>query len=439
LYRLLLEREYDPGQAAKQARWARNLVKLNYNPVRVFSPYQMLKGMYRLKGYEALLTDYHGAAFVFDEIHAYEVKRLALILRTIEYLAQNYNARFLVMSATFPTLIKNWLREALDNPADILAEPALFDRFRRHWLRLLDGEILSGEGLRRIVDDARVGKSVLVVCNLVDRAQKAYRKLCEQLKGSSVHVELLHGRFNMRDRSAKEKMVREAAGSTSKQRRPIILVATQVIEVSLDIDLDTIYTDPAPLEALVQRFGRINRRRKHKGLVPVHVYRQPDDGQKIYAEVLVAGTLAVLERENEKPLDESAVGKWVDEIYDGEVAEQWKADYAHAAAEFEATCIQTLHPFQADEQLKDLFYRAFDGIEVLPESLYDEHEALKEDEPVRADELLVPISWGRYHALANEGRVLPRERRMVPIVRARYDSKMGLCFDEKPGEDDPWS
>lgn len=439
LYRLLLDQEYGPEQAARQAKWARNLVKLNYNPVRVFSPYQMLKGMYRLKGYEALLTDYHGAAFIFDEIHAYEVERLALILKTIEYLAHNYNARFLVMSATFPTLIKNWLREALGNPPDIVAEPALFDKFKRHRLCLLDGELLSDEGLRRIENDARAGNSVLVVCNLVARAQRAYNQLQNRLKDTNIPVELLHGRFNMRDRSAKEKMVREAAGSTSEQRRPIVLVATQVVEVSLDIDLDTIYTDPAPLEALVQRFGRINRRRKYETSVPVHTYRQPADGQKIYADVLITGTLAVLERENGKPLDESAVGTWVDEIYAGEVAEQWKAKYAHAATEFEATCIQTLRPFQADEYLEELFYKAFDGIEVLPEALYDEYVALKENDPIRAGELLVPISWGRYHALANDGRVRPREGRMVPIVRAWYDSEIGLDFDREFEEDDLWN
>ena len=81
------------------------------------------------------------------------------------------------------------------------------------------------------------------------------------LEADGIPVELLHGRFNVRDRLAKEKFVRSVAGSKSQHRRGIVLVATQVVEVSLDIDLDTIYSDPAPLEALVQRFGRINRRR----------------------------------------------------------------------------------------------------------------------------------------------------------------------------------
>jgi len=436
LYRLLMEQDYSPSQAASKARQSRELVRLSYPPVRVFSPYQMLKGMYRLKGYEALLTDYYGAAFIFDEIHAYEVRRLALILKTIEYLSRNFEARFLVMSATFPTLIKGWLRQALGDAEEIVAEPSLFERFRRHRLVLLDGEIVSENGLKRIVNDARSGKSVLVVCSLVDRAQAVYRQVRERLKPTDIHVELLHGRFNMRDRSAKEKLVREATGSTSEQRRPMVLVATQVVEVSLDIDLDTIYTDPAPLEALVQRFGRINRRGLQLDLAPVHVYRQPDDGQKIYDKALVTRTLAILDRENGQPLDEAAISRWLDDIYSGQVAERWCDEYDHAASEFEAVCVRTLRPFEADYSLEEMFYRAFDGIDVLPLSLHDEYHLLREEDPIRAGELLVPISWGRYHALANKGRVLPRGRREPYVVRATYSSKTGLSFKENELDDD---
>jgi CRISPR-associated endonuclease/helicase Cas3 len=435
LYRMLLERDADSQAAARQAKRMRDLVRLNYPPVRVFSPYQMLKAMYRLRGYEALLSDYYGALFVFDEIHAYEVQRLALILKSIAYLARHYGARFLIMSATFPTLIKDWLRQALGEAVEIGATPALFRRFRRHRLCLLAGELLSEAGLARVAADARAGRSVLVVCNLVDRAQAVYTALQERLAGDDVPLVLLHGRFTGRDRLEKEALVRRSVGATRRTRQPIVLVATQVVEVSLDIDLDTIYTDPAPLEALVQRFGRVNRR-GHLGLAPVHVYRQPDDGQYIYDADLVAGALAVLAREDQKPLDEGAVGCWLDEIYAGTVAARWQTAYVRAADEFEAACLQTLRPFQADALLEDLFYRAFDGLEVLPASLYDAYQALQETEPIRAGELLVPISWGRYHALSGAGLVLPRAPRMPYVVDVPYSAETGLTFDAPPEEED---
>ena len=428
LYRLLLGRDGNPAAAAREARWVRNLGQLNYPPVRVFSPYQMLKGMYRLKGYEALLTDYHNGLFIFDEIHAYETKRLALILKSMEYLRVNFNAHFFVMSATFPTLIRNWLNEILGQPQIIQADNALFDAFRRHRLVLLEGELIAEQGMQRIVSDVRAGKSVLVVCNRVDRAQAVFDELQERLSGTEIDIELLHGRFNMRDRSRKEQMIRDATGSTSKTRRPIVLVATQVVEVSLDIDIDTIYTDPAPLEALVQRFGRINRRGKQAGLAPVHVFSEPSDGQKIYDEQLVKRTLTILKREHDRPIDEGQIGGWLDEIYSGEVEKRWQEEFQIAATEFEINCLQPLRAFDSDPSLEELFYKAFDGVEVLPESLHEEYTQLRETEPILAGELLVSIRWGQYHALANAGQLYPQGRGEPRIVKAQYSPERGLEF-----------
>ena len=275
----------------------------------------------------------------------------------------------------------------------------------------------------------KAGRSVLVVCNLVDHAQEAYDRIRDELNEANIRTELLHGRFNMRDRSKKEQIIRDATGSTSDARCPIVLVATQAVEVSLDIDLDTIYTEPAPLEALVQRFGRINRRRKQRDLAPVHIFRQPDDGQKIYDAELVRRTIVILEREHERPIDESAIGGWLDEIYSGEIEARWRGEYDTAAADFDKTCVRTMRPFAANEELEALFYKAFDGIEVLPDSLYEEHKAVSDDEPIRAGELLVPISWRRYHALRSGNRILPRERKEPYRVKAAYDSEVGLTFD----------
>lgn len=431
LYRMLQERDYTPSAAAHAARWARNLADLNYPPVRVFSPYQMLKGMYRLKGYEALLSDYHDAVFIFDEIHAYEAKRLALILQTIAYLNRHYRARFLVMSATFPALIKGWLLQALGNITEINADTGVFHMFCRHRLRLLDGELTDFFNLARIEHDARAGKSVLVVCNLVDRAQMVYQVLRERLQDTEIPVALLHGQFTMRDRSAKERLVREAAGSNSISRRPLVLVATQAVEVSLDIDLDTLYSDPAPLEALVQRFGRINRRRLQPDLALVHVFRAPRDGQIIYDAGLVTRTLQILERENEQPLDEVAVGGWLDEIYSDGIAEQLEHDYRITAQEFQEICIGTLAPFASDSLLEDKFDQMFDGTEVLPEPLAAEYKQLQVECPIEANELLVSISWRRYHTLKNLGLVEQGEWGEPAIIHAPYTPDTGLRFNDQ--------
>ncbi len=433
LYRQLMER--DPVDAARNARRMKNLAALNQPPVRVFSPYQMLKGMYRLKGYEAQISDYANALFIFDEIHAYEVKRLALILKTIEYLRRYHHARFFVMSATFPSLIKGWLKEALDSPAEINAPARVFAAFQRHQLHVIEGDLLAEENLTQISNQARAGKSVLVVCNIVARAQQAFEAL-KPLREAGIPVELLHGRFNMRDRSAKEAFVREKAATTNETHAPVVMVATQVVEVSLDVDFNTIYTDPAPLEALVQRFGRVNRGRKF-ALAPVNVFTLPDDGQKIYHPELIARSLKILRREQGQPIDESQIGRWLDEIYSGEIAAEWQKEYAIAARDFDEACLSTLRPFEtADGGLEERFSKLFDGLEVLPDALYREYEEKRETEPIAANELLVPIRWGQYHALVQKGFIRPGDKTIPPIAMSEYTTELGLTFEKIKMADD---
>lgn len=437
LYRKLMERGYTSEDAARNAKLMRNLAQLNHPPVRVFSPYQMLKGMYRLKGYEAQLSDYHDALFIFDEIHAYEVKRLAMILGSINYLWKHFNSRFFIMSATFPTLIKDWLREALNDPIEIKAEPELFQKFQRHQLRVIEDDLLTYEWLERIAGEVRLGKSVLVVCNTVSRAQSAYAILKELLKAPTISVILLHGRFNLRDRIEKEKAIQSLAATRNEKRSPILLVATQVVEVSLDIDLNTIYTDPAPLEALVQRFGRINRGLKLSTLATVNVFTYPEGGQKIYNTDLIEKSLQILRRENGHPINEVAIGTWLDEIYNGPIKQKWQTEFTQASNEFNDICLNTLCPFSSDDSLEREFYKAFDGIDVLPEAFVEKYQHIQEEDPILANELCVSISWGRYHALLSQGKVIPGDRSFPPVIKTSYSHELGLTF-EKQTQTDEW-
>ena len=425
LYRRLLAGDYTPKRAAALAKWEHNLARLSYYPVRVLSPYQILKGPYQLRGYETLLTDCFGGAFVLDEVHAYEAKRLAMILATVRYLREQFGAVFFVMSATLPSLLTDKLAEALGEHARIRASDELFARFRRHRLRMLPGELLEDESLERIARDARFGRSVLVCCNTVARAQHAYDELQGRLPG--MQVVLLHGRFNGRDRLAKEQLVQRATGSRSLEREAIVLVATQVVEVSLDIDLDVIYTDPAPLEALIQRFGRVNRQHL-KEWCPVHVFAEPRDGQGIYDKELVCRGLEVLGRNDDTLVDEAHIGDWLDEVYAGEVATRWRSEYDAAYRGFVGACLNTLRAFSANDALEEAFYRAFDSIEVLPRSLEPEFRQLKEEEPLRAQELCVPVRWHQFARLLGKGKAYRGSHGDPNLVDAGYDGDVGLML-----------
>jgi CRISPR-associated endonuclease/helicase Cas3 len=177
--------------------------------------------------------------------------------------------------------------------------------------------------------------------------------------------------------------------------RGTVLVATQVVEVSLDVDFDTIFTEPAPLDALLQRFGRVNRGLRYRDpLCDVHVFREPHEDVPVYDDLLVQRTLDVLECENGQPVDEKLVGDWLNEIYAGEVAENWRIEFEDTADIFSKVCIDRLFPYQSDKDLQKLFYEAFDGIEVVPSSLEGLYKKRMEEAPLQAGELLVTISWG---------------------------------------------
>ena len=426
-YRSLLE-DY-PEKAAKHAKRLSNLARLNYYPVRVLSPYQILKAPYCLKGYESLLSDCYNAVFILDEVHAYEAKRLALILATVKYLRENFKARFFIMSATLPGLLREQLKEALGDFSYLQASSDLYTKFQRHRVTLKDGDLMASAALDEIANAFRKGQSVLVCCNTVRRAQDAFIELQKRI-GQGGDIVLLHGRFNGRNRLAKEKTVRDATGSRSDQRKPILLIATQVVEVSLDIDLDVIYTDPAPLEALLQRFGRVNRRRL-KAVADVHVFREPADGQRIYNEELVRSSMAVLEKNNNNVIDESKISSWLDEVYTEKIAEKWLKEYRDSFEEFWNNAILNLRAFNADEGLEEAFYQAFDSIEVLPLGMMSEYKNAVEDNPIEASQILVSIRWNQYAQLMRTGSAYFDKESKVHVANAHYDSEFGLDLRRK--------
>ena len=291
--------------------------------------------------------------------------------------------------------------------------------------------------IEHIVNDVQQGKSVLVCCNTVQRAQDMRSLLAQYIPLEQ--IELIHSRFIMRDRLEREKAIKKRCEvDVEHAKHGLAVVATQVVEVSLNIDLDTIYSDPAPLDALVQRFGRVNRARK-KGIVPVHVLREPRDGQHIYLETLVQKTLAVLEKQNNNNIDEAAIGKWLDEIYSApEIHTPWQQAF-DAQYKLATELLKHLRPFNSDEQREKEFEELFDGIDVLPRCFEREYiEHMAQDEFIEASQFFVNISQKRYQQLAHQGKIRPMDDTTHKkwVILQDYDPVYGLIFETaKPGLD----
>lgn len=217
-----------------------------------------------------------GAYLVFDEFHLLETVRSLGTLMDLAERFQSY-ARLLLMSATVPErVVPELSRRAravvrLVSPGEAAQLPSQAKKIRRFaWVN----SPLTADAVLR-----NRGRRTLVVCNTVERAQKLFEEL-KNAMGASPPIILLHSRFLPEDRAAKERFLVERFGKDGQGEG--IVVATQVVEVGLDISFDVLHTEVAPANSLIQRVGRCARFEGESGTVYVYPLEQNASGQPRY-------------------------------------------------------------------------------------------------------------------------------------------------------------
>lgn|GEM_PF-664779 len=223
------------------------------------------------------------AAIVIDELHAYDPHTAGLLMLLLKQFS-SMGTRFMVMSATMPSDLRRAVASALaPQTLTTIEDQSLLQASRNTWetkrialtawLGMDEGRPDSVseefEHLSRVTNHEEKPSRILIVVNTVKRCQEIARHLQE------FNPICYHSKFTFDDRRKKE--------SAIEDRRPQLLIATQVVEVSLDIDYDILLTECAPIDALIQRAGRVNRpRRSTPGRVVVF---SPEAGSdKIYGE-----------------------------------------------------------------------------------------------------------------------------------------------------------
>ena len=244
-----------------------------------------------------------GSYLVFDEFHLYPRKQMMLTTLAMLKMLKGIS-RFVLMSATFSTRFLKIIADELGVPDEALIThdpdipladsifgdvPSLQTQ-ERIWSTAPDDIPLSAGAVRAHMGDA---KRVLCICNTVHRAQEVFRDLREY---DDIDLLLLHSRFLKNDRAAIENRLRDALGKEAPEPdRPFVLVATQTVEVGLDISSDLLLTECAPAASLIQRAGRCARRENESGRVIVFQPRD-DDGEIIYAPYIDDGFEEVCHR-----------------------------------------------------------------------------------------------------------------------------------------------
>ena len=240
--------------------------------IKVLTPHQLSSIAFGTRGYESILFDLQGSDIILDEIHTYSDIMQSIVLKMVEVL-KHVGCRIHIGTATMPSVLEEAIFEILgkEDVQYVQLPDAILTSFNRHKIY----KTTTFTNILPVLEEAiEQKKKILIVCNRVSNAQILFERM-EEFYPKTAKM-LIHSRFKRGDRNRLEKELKDVYNITP---HACIVVATQVVEVSLDISFDLMITETAPIDALIQRFGRINRKRtvdtigKYK---PIYVIAPPE-------------------------------------------------------------------------------------------------------------------------------------------------------------------
>ncbi len=400
------------------------------------------------------------SVLIVDEVHAYDSYMYGLLKAVLK---QQYQAggSALLLSATLPQQQREDLARSWDDAkieitktyplitqvyADKTSKPFKIEDTQQlpeprtvqleTWV-LADLQFTDDSLTKIIAAAKKQGAKVAVICNLVADAQDLAQRLKEHPDIEDIEVDLFHSRFRFIDRHKKEKHVKALYGKDSDKRAKggRILVATQVVEQSLDLDFDWMITQLCPVDLLFQRLGRLHRHERDESERPLN-FRTPqcvvivpehegDYGysQKVYKNVRALWRTQQLVSINTCVIFPEAYRDWIERVYQEEPSqdelpamtaayEKYQQDYyfpkkytANAMVELRTECL-----FDEDNRVTSLTRDGEMSLTVLP--VIEQHgkiytldnqeldaESKQYWEQVSLYSVCVPNSWNKYEKL----------------------------------------
>jgi len=381
-------------------------------PVMVSTVDQMLTSGFNTRHW--CLKEYAlvGSSVIIDEIQAYDTFTLALITETIKKI-KKLQGHVMIMSATMPSFLLKHFTKLLGISSPIVAEE-LMGRKQNKW-RFIDKKIDEiKDEIRSYIDK---GKKVAVIVNNIETAKKLYEEF-----SSDYETLCLHSEFIMKDRIEKEKILEENNDYD-------IVISTQVMEVSLDISFNIMFSECAPIDSLVQRAGRCNRKGEYEDsefivfdyseISERYVYKGRSD--------ILAKTKEVV-RNHQGYLSEREISQMVNEVYEG--FNMYDENYGKGQQLYnEIIEEETIFDLNYDE--KRLQTRLIDNmkISIIPYVYKDIVEELFENGQYAKIALYeVPVGIGRFNKYIR--RNYCENPYKLPIYTIEYNSDMGIVYND---------
>ena len=350
-------------------------------PLIICTVDQLFYFVFKSLGTEKFPATLKYSKLIIDEIQSYSADIIAFLIFGLKVI-DDLGGKFLIMTATLPPIVIHFLKENIRK--ENLAEIKTFykkDRegntIKRHFIKFIDEKDFNYE---KILKSAK-NKKVLVICNTVKQAQKVYADLENLIKeeNKNIEINLLHSRFIMKDRKAKEEKIKYFAPNDISKREETygIWISTQIVEASLDIDFDELHTDMSSADSLLQRMGRVYRDRNYDKNDPnIFIYNTKIGVPHVYESKIYDYSVESIKEYDNKIFTEEDKQKYINEVYD---VEKLKKDESNYYKTIEKN-INTLLDFPIngleDKKAREQF-RNINSITVMPQKFYNKLEEEK--------------------------------------------------------------
>ncbi|MBF2480982.1 CRISPR-associated helicase Cas3' [Listeria seeligeri] len=333
-------------------------------PVTICTLDQLFDFVFRYAGFEHKLATLSYSKVIIDEIQMYSPDLLAYLILGLSYI-DKFGGKFCVMTATLPGIVLDLLH---DNGVDFIQPEEKFVSERvRHSVEVVHTEIDSA-----FIEPFFAGNRILVICNTISKAKKIYSELKAMFPNKKVR--LIHSQFIKKDRSKKEEEIFEDGQKDNPES--CIWVATQVVEASLDIDFDLLFTELSDINGLFQRMGRCYRNRALEVDTNVYVF---DGGEKVCSGVgkklFIDETIFTKSKEALKncsgALTEVRKMEMVEQIYSTESLEGSKFyDELTQALNY----VKSFDSYELDKKEVRSKFRNINSITAIPSTVWQENE-----------------------------------------------------------------
>jgi len=368
-------------------------------PITVATLDQLLLAGLNWGRWEPKIVNIASGAVVFDELHFSQPFTFGITLEIIKKL-KKFGTPICVMSATLPRYMLKELKKVLDNPTIVTDEEGLQEK------RIEIKGICPGFLVPKIVEKFDKGEKILICCNTVNYAQELYSKLKEFIPKEELI--LYHGRFSTEDRI---KLLNKIT-----DYNPGVVVATQVVEISLNIDYDVLFTELAPIDSLIQRFGRVNRFAKKTGEVYLFPFRR--NSRSVYDKHIVFQTLKNL-KSNRMPSQKELLEIAERVFKQSQKAIQKSIENGISKAEYIESVNAKIFSMEISERFQnDLLREGLRSITVIPEEYRDYEMSIME---LLGKQIRVPLNKSLIREITRD---IERGKGIL-YAKIKYDPELG--------------